>query len=403
MAGFAVLLMAAMFAMTGCDTGINPGEDDEGFTISGSFTKTGDAGSGEVKFDLKGDADSYALSGVLEDGGLTIRLKGSYDPNTGRWSVSAKSSSIIYTLDGIVDSAGAFQAAGATIVVKSGTGAEETWIPYIFPVTEGAVSIPDAGTAEDGETGGAPAVWQGNWYSYTDHGGGYTTSINVLISDWKASVSGISTSPDGSSPIEENWTLIELTESGGGSYEYIGCYPYYVMTSANLADAVGSYLGPTVTVTPGSGSGVSITITAAGSSSSLSIDVAVDGDTIFASMGGSGEADFEGAERDILDAAWEKLRVFWRTNGWEQWAAGHNAEKANKYVKARMTLTNSNTFTMIEMVKVDNPSAPWYYTDRFTSLAALRAAEANLIEKRDWNWSTSPPTDNGVEVMTFTR
>jgi hypothetical protein len=402
--GAAFALIAALLC-TGCRPAyhlanilFDSDDDTEAFSVSGSFTKTGEAGSGEVKFVLKGDAASHTLSGVLEDGDLTIRLKGSYDPNTGRWSVSARSSSIIYTLDGIVDSAGKFQAANATIVVKSGAGVNETWIPYFFPVREEAVSIPNAGTAVDGETGGVPVVWQGNWYSNTNYSGGSTASINVLISDWKASVSGIYTSPDGSRPIEENWTLIKLTESGSGSYEFIGCYPDYVMTSEYLAAAVRSYLGPTVIVTTDSGSEVGITITVAGSSSSWGISVSVDVDrgVISWTTGFFGE----GAERD----ASEKLRVFWRTGVWDQWAASNGVEKANRYVKARMTFTSSNSFNMINMVAVENESWPWEYTYTFPTLAALKAAEAALVEEHNWEWPDSgPPEDLGPSVMTFTR
>ncbi|MDR1931436.1 MAG: hypothetical protein LBQ57_01310 [Spirochaetales bacterium] len=51
--GFAVLLIAAM--MSGCDTGGDDGGGDPGtlaFSVSGSFTKSSEAGGGEVKFDL---------------------------------------------------------------------------------------------------------------------------------------------------------------------------------------------------------------------------------------------------------------------------------------------------------------------------------------------------------------
>ncbi|MDR1863087.1 MAG: hypothetical protein LBQ67_04105 [Treponema sp.] len=414
-------MAAAIFTLAGCDTGINPGGGDSvAFSVSGSFTKTGGAaGSGEVKFDLKRDAAGHTLSGVLEDGDLTIRLKGSYDPNTGRWSVSARSSNIMYTLDGIVDRAGKLQTANATIMVKSGAGVNETWSPYFFPVTEGAVSIPNAGTAVDGETGGVPAVWQGNWYSYKNYGGGYTASINVLISDWNASVSGISKSPYGSKPIAENYTLIELTGSGNGPYEYIGCYPDYVMTSERFAAAVRSHLGPSVTVTADTGPGVGIIINEAGSSSSWSADVSVDvgsGTIIWeipmpiGRIGPPEEVtppDIEVPEGDRLDAdaAWEKLDEFWSTGGWEQWAANNGVEQANRYVKARITFTgsNSNSFNMINMVAVENPSKPWEYTYIFPTLAALKVAEATLVEEHDWDESTWPPTNKGVEVMTFTR
>jgi hypothetical protein len=166
--GITVLLMAVMFTMTGCNNG-NSGDGDGGdenngggggaFSVSGSFNKSEAAGSGEVKFEVKSNdafgravsADSYTISGALEDGDLTIRLKGSYDPNAGNWSVSAKSSSIIYTINGNVNSAGVSQGSSATIAVKSG----EEWIPFIFPIRESAVNIP--GTAKEGIAGVLPS------------------------------------------------------------------------------------------------------------------------------------------------------------------------------------------------------------------------------------------------------
>jgi hypothetical protein len=92
-----------------CKNGTSPGNDDPpelAFSVSGTFTRTDTSGNNEVKFEVKSDAarsalgravttDSYAISGALEDGSLTIRLKGSYDPNSGKWSVSAKSSAVI--------------------------------------------------------------------------------------------------------------------------------------------------------------------------------------------------------------------------------------------------------------------------------------------------------------------
>ncbi|MDR1867780.1 MAG: hypothetical protein LBQ77_05905 [Treponema sp.] len=415
--GFAVLLIAAIFIFTGCptdggDPGTNPGgggDDTEAFSISGSFTKSSDAGGGEVKFGLKGNMSravtaDYTLSGVLEDGDLTIKLKGSYEPNTGRWSVSARSSSIVYTLDGSVDSAGVSQGAIATIAVKSGA----EWIPYIFPVREEAVSIPNAGTAVGSEAGGVPAVLQGIWYSNINYREGYTSSINVLVSDWKVSVSGVYSTPNGNSPIEEKWTLIELDESSG-SYEVIACYPVYVATPESFAGALRSYLGPTVTVTViEDDTDTDIFITLAGSPSpegrypdGIAMKLYDDNDdTLYSYSFSMNTFDPEPA----LEAVREKLGAF---NGWEQWAASNNVDPVNRYKKIKLSLTDNNSkLNIINMVANSLSNAP-DYTYTFSTLAKLKAVEETLEEEHNWEWpdgdGDGPPVKLDPKVMTFTR
>jgi hypothetical protein len=390
--GFAALLIAAMFAMAGCDSG-GGGDGDDGtraFSVSGSFTKSTEAGGGTVNFDLKSDgdqgkstgravtADSYTLSGVLEDGAITMRLRGNYDPNTGRWSVSAKSSLIIYTLNGSVDSAGVSQGISATIAVKSG----EEWIPYFFPVTEASdpVTATEWDDAGEDATGGVPSIAQGYWHSNHDSGGGYTQSISILISAWKTAVSGTATTPYGNIPIDESWTLLEIEDKGSNVYEVIGCYPDYVKTSTDLASAVGAYLGVTVTgfstvpdFNAGLPSGKWVYVESPNSSW----------------WGGFTEAEFA------------RLDVFWGTGRWEKWAASNGVSKVNKYIKGRMTYTSPDSFDMVNLVGVANSSQSWIQTYDFPTLADLKAA--TLVEERDYDFSSSPPKDIGPVVMTFTR
>jgi hypothetical protein len=373
--GLSAVLLALGLVLAGCPTGGGDnGPGSEVFIVAGSFTKTGDAGNGVVKFTLESNdafsgtvtADSYTVSGVLEDGDLTIRLKGSYDPNTGIWSASAKSSTIIYTLDGNVDNAGVLQGASATIAVKSGN----EWVPHIFPVTEEAVSIPGAAAAEESEAG-LPSFAKGYWYSKAEgYGGVNSVSLSVLVSDWKSKVTGTYTSPDGTMSIDQSWTLVEYTGSGSGPYEVIACYPEYVITSENLAKAVAAYLGVPITA--------------------FIEDEEPSGRYVGVSEG----AWFGGG---FSEAEWKRLRVFHATGGWEKWAAKNNVTKENRYVKAKMSYSNNTRFDMINMVKVE----PWGYTYYFPTLATLKAA--TLVEEHNWDWSSDPPTDLGVQVFTFTR
>jgi hypothetical protein len=411
-AGFAVLLIAAIFTLAGCDIGTGGDGHKEtetetetdgyketdtrrAFSVSGSFTKSGTSNDGTVNFNLKSDkaqssansvsravatADSYTLSGVLEDGDIKIRLKGSYDPNTGNWTVSANSSFIIYTLNGSVNSVGVSQGSSATIAVYN-EGTEE-WVPYFFPVTEESVSVPAWTEASDGVTGGVPSFMQGYWHSNHSYGG-YTDSISILVSDWKVAVSGTTTSPYGNRPIDQNWTLLEIDDKTGGVYEIIGCYPYYVETSDDLADAAEEYLG----LSNGA-------ITAA-ASNPFGGGSPPDGRWVYytASGGYSYWGGFSSAEYDKLD-------VFWGTGGWEKWAADNSVTKANKYIAAKITYSG-NSFGMINLVGIANASQPWDQTYDFPTLADLKAA--TLVEERNWEWNYPELEDTGVAVRTFTR
>jgi hypothetical protein len=394
--GMLAIVLALGFVFVGCDTGtsLNNDGDNSGvrvFSVSGSFTK---AGGEEVKFDLESDrsaamavaADSYTVSGVLEDGDLTIRLKGSYDPNTGNWSVSANSSTIIYSLDGNVNSAGVSQGSSATIAVyDSGT---QEWVPYIFPITEAVVIIPDAAEAEDGETGGMPSFTQGYWHSDKTYPGGYLQSISLLISDWRVTATGTVTSPDGTTmPIEQNWTLLEFTGEGTTSdpYYIVGCYPEYVMTSEDLAEAMEDYLG----------------ITSIDALTSAPGDPWPSGKWVY--YDDNDDSIWFGG---FTDTEYDRLNVFWATGGWETWAADNGVTKKNQYVKAKLSYSSGNTsFDMINMVK--EGSDPWYYIYSFESLADLKAAvtAGELVEEHEWDWSDYPDplTDLGVSRITFTR
>jgi hypothetical protein len=305
-----------------------------------------------------------------------MRLKGSFDPDTGKWSVSAKSSSIIYTIDGSVDSAGTSRGSSATIAVKSG----DEWVPYFFPVTEAGVSISGAEEAVESLESGMPSFAKGTGYSSQDYGGGYSTSMSCIISDWKIIVSGTTTSPNGTQPIDQNMTLLEYTGSDS-DYEVIYCYPEYVQTSANMAKALAAYLGiaendiTAYTEFPTqfpSGRWIYITSNSG-------------------SYGGFSEAEFA------------KIQVFWATGGWEKWAATHDVTPQNRYEKKKISYIANNTkFEARNMVGPATGENAWEYTYSYSTLALLKAAE-NLAEEHDWSWDGQAMKDNGVKVMTFSR
>ncbi|HCC37701.1 MAG TPA: hypothetical protein DEQ14_08835 [Treponema sp.] len=115
-----VVLVILMIVFASCE-GVGPGGNNDGggqlpdettFSVSGSFTKKG---GGEVKFSLSdaknysratATSESYAVSGELVDGDIIFRLKGTYDPISLKYTASASSSLIRYSIDGAFDENG---------------------------------------------------------------------------------------------------------------------------------------------------------------------------------------------------------------------------------------------------------------------------------------------------------
>jgi hypothetical protein len=390
-------LVAVVLAFAGCSNPSGGGDPSPlEFSVSGSFTKSGGAGSGTVKFKVASDAassksiigraitaESYAIIGVLEDGALTIGLSGSYDPTTGNWSVSAKSTNIIYTLNGNVDSEGFSQGCSAAIAVKSGN----EWVPYFFTVTEGDVTITDEDDAEESDESDLPSFALGYWHSTSSDGYGYL-SLGVLVGAWKADVRGTYTNEYGTQPINQNWTVLEFEDEGNNSYGVIACYPEYVMTSTNFASALSAYLG--VSVKGCSTMEEFYTYTGTGWA------VYVEGDSTQ-----SHSISIKMPEGSSTGST--KLSVFLATGGWEKWAAENSISQANRYTKARMKYTGQTKFEMNQLVRIADPSEPWDQTYTFGSLAALKAVEASLVPEHNWMWETETPEDLGVNTMTFKR
>jgi hypothetical protein len=392
--GFAVILLVAIFAIAGCGNPSGGGGDDDlsqrAFSVSGKFTKSGEAGSGDVEFSLKSDAasggrsavravtaESYTISGVLEDGDITIRLKGSYDPNKGTWSVSANSSQIIYTLDGRVDSTGKSQGSTATIVVKSGV----EWVPFVFPITEETVAI--SGTAVDGESGVAASA-QG-WWKTSGSDNGYSWDVSVLLSPWKVKGTVTTTFPNGTvTPDDIEWSIVEIAGSGAGPYEIYYTWPEYVMTSENLAKAASQCVFGNQT------SVVAVTLEQAAGTSPSPL-----GPWVYyeSTTGGTWWCGFTTAQ----------VETFFALNYWKTWASSNGVIKANKYGAVKVSFNNAaapTSFNMINLVQAGSPDE-YEYIRSFDTLAELKTA--TLVEEHDWDYSSYPPIEGGVAVQTLTR
>jgi hypothetical protein len=390
--------------LAGCSHG--GGDPDPEFSLSGSF---GGTGGGQVHFDLEseedllsasvmravGDDGSYPLNGVLQDGTAPIeRLQGYYDPIDGSWSVSARSGdNVVYTIDGMVGNAGAFLGAGATIV-KSVAGNE--WAPSFSPATEtGAWNLgaPQAGTAYDMPSS-RHGYWIGAWEGDVSglQGEKIFRSLQCLISGWKIKVTGTETYTiaEGSIPIDQNQTIIEVNEVGD-TYEVISCYPEYKPDAEKFAAALTEYLGL---------SAGDITYYNSYSPELTGRWVYMDTNDLAPVCGG-----------DFTDADYKKMVEFYAVNGWETWATKNNVTPAKKYAKYKFVFAGDNgSFDMIQMIGGQGGGTlapmPHLNTYAFDTLQELK--DATLYEEHKWYIKTisappQPEDDLGVLAIRFTR
>ncbi|MCL2792752.1 MAG: hypothetical protein FWD87_06645 [Spirochaetaceae bacterium] len=259
--GVIALVMIIGFTITACNNSSDPPPTsttlpESEFSISGTFTKSGGAGSGDVSFQL-GDArtftpptsslsmaparsvtnSSFAVSGVLKDGAMIFNLSGTYDPVALSFSVSAASSFLRYTINGAFDSNGNSIGSTATIALSLDSGT--TWTPFTFPVElDNTVNITDAVTEEPVD-GGIPLLARGFWnYSESNPDWG-SFEGRMLVTQWNASLDMVEIDLDGIRyPDSMTVTVIEVNGTNS-AFDVIFTYPLYVAKDENqIAAAV---------------------------------------------------------------------------------------------------------------------------------------------------------------------
>jgi hypothetical protein len=405
---FGLPVLVLVLGLAVCDTG-NDTDTDDAFSLSGSFGNGGKS----IQFNLQGDEgssgisssvmgrsisraagldDGYDLTGILQDDEVLVRLRGTYDPESGNWSVSARSDEdVIYTFEGRVTGTGEFRDANATIVAPSTDTGE--WAPVFAPVTR---ATPWSITEEpvEIEASGMPSLALGYW------GGSLHTGIigetdeevliplGCLISDWKVKV--ITNEAVEWSVIlpyitlvDQNQTIIEVTNAGNGVYEVISCYPYYEPNATNFAAALTEWLG----LPP--------------------VNAVAHYDEYPNRMDAPERwvwIDPHAGPLCILPTAeFEQLLEFYLAKGWDRWAEENNVTPARKYAKYKFEFSNdNNTFDMIQMIKgggEGNTLSPDSYNNQyvFDTLQALNAAA--LTEECLFDGSEN----KGVLKRTFTR
>ncbi|MDR2870026.1 MAG: hypothetical protein LBV04_06230 [Deferribacteraceae bacterium] len=160
---FLLLVCACVLVMAcnsgGGGSGGGPQELDvevSGTFGSGRFVATSDM-SATLGYADPAAVNTFALQGKLEDS-VIFDLAGTYNSETGVFTLSAASSTRVYAITGSLDETGAAQEAEVTISEDTGGG---NWQQNTQQVTLGQIT-PITGTAS-AQVNGLPAAWTGTW------------------------------------------------------------------------------------------------------------------------------------------------------------------------------------------------------------------------------------------------
>jgi hypothetical protein len=192
-AGTIIFMIIIGLTMIACsDSGssskpIKPVDPNDVFTISGSFKDNSPDGVVNARFVAKDatadpmqsaslgrsvsstksisafsdDDIEIPLEGLLEDGDITFRLKGSYNTETTFYSLSAAGSFLRYSISGLSNSG-----EPGTAIVQINAGSQ--WISIQLDATVTTTGTPDAiggaGDIEDELSSGIPETMWGVWY-----------------------------------------------------------------------------------------------------------------------------------------------------------------------------------------------------------------------------------------------
>lgn len=249
--GITVLLLVVMFVFAGCPLPPAPGTVDGGepgdvFSISGKFND----GQKDVLFTLRDEGDnsravtaeSYAVSGELQDGDITFRLKGTYDPDTLKYTASAASSLIRYSIDGAFDEDGDSLGSTATLLVK---GSNDEWVAHSYVVTEAAsvnITAPEA-TEDDVAEGGIPDFALGYWDLLQDFGeGNGKFEAKLLLSQWTMSMDSVQTDSEGQKSYDSDTASVVEFIGTSSPYDLIMGFPVYKGSQEQVESAAKAFL-----------------------------------------------------------------------------------------------------------------------------------------------------------------
>jgi len=257
-----IIALAAVigFGMIACGEGpSSTTTTTQGFSVQGKFTGHN---SNEVLFTLTEESGSASwraaatqknLKGLLDDGEITFRLKGTYDVTTGNYSASAASSVIRYTINGVIEN-GSPTDSTATVLVKTG----EEWTPHYISITAATreeINNMDTSTPQE-SISGLPDTLRGVW-KYYDEDSEYSeyyqetitwsTDITATVNQWDVDFLAIYKLHGNTQTESIKATIVEFNPSGN-TYDVVFAYPIYKANKAQAQAAVNNFFSSRYTV-----------------------------------------------------------------------------------------------------------------------------------------------------------
>jgi len=336
---FGIIALIAIMGFMGCDLNGHKNYDPL-FSVSGRFDKNAELGGGEVRFKLSAAANSArsvatsnTINGVIEDGDITIRLSGTYDPDTLSYNASAAASIIRYTISGAVDEKGNSLGSTATLLVR-GNETSDDWQAFTFIITETAVTI--TGTPEESLAGGIPAFARGIWnfsekiiittvendQPPVDEEIG-TMTIKVMANQWDYIIDQANIYDDESTSHYNNKAaVLEISTISSTVYDIVLSYPVYEATVEQRKASIEAYfMGQNITVLIDSWDGFDN----------------IQGPVVVLFKDGS--SSFSG----FTDAGWKLLDQYFNTDALRQYLIAQNIDPVTKFEKARIAFSKNNS------------------------------------------------------------
>jgi hypothetical protein len=175
--GITGILLIFGLLMTSCPTAPEEDEKNDDIVISGTITPTGNTGGSSVsstpkKFRAEGSRTarsvsraagvvSYPISGKLEDGDVIYNFKGEYEPENNVFSIQAKSTLVIFSLNGKLSADGDIDTAKSTAKIQVKSAGE--WITIECNLIGGNQTVSEEAPNAGAEPEGLPSSYQGKW------------------------------------------------------------------------------------------------------------------------------------------------------------------------------------------------------------------------------------------------
>jgi len=226
----AILAFATIISLAGCPNPVDPGGEKKqqeqqetlvtkNLTIAGTFPSqqggdvakfTATAGEGARSLSARTiSATSFELEGLLEDGDIIFRLRGSYNSNTKTYSLSAASSILRYTISGGFNDATGVATTGEAVIQVRDINNNE-WTTIVVTITPATAADAPQIVAENEdaiedyiEQGGIPLALRGIWRDTVD------ASFYAMVSAFSIVVYEL---------VGGNW--VEASDGADGSMAY---------------------------------------------------------------------------------------------------------------------------------------------------------------------------------------